>query len=178
MPSNLFSPTEAISKSLKIIDPVHGVIHDGTHFTACHQVSVGTGTAVTVLIKTPLATTGKYIHFVANVESNKEITWELSEAPNASGGTALASNNNNRLTANTDPVVLTHTCTYTSSGTILESHTAGSGTGVPSVSKTGGGTEARNEWLLKPDTFYLVRAIAKNADTVINIVLPYYYRTV
>ena len=171
-------PQDGLSGNIKTIDPVHCMIHDGVHFTASHQVTIGTATAATVLFQTPASSQSMTIHFVCGVEADKEVTWTLSEAPNASGGSALVSYNNNRKSDITSPATLTHTPTYVSSGTVLESHVAGSGTGSPASSKVGGESENRNEWDLKNDTLYLIRVAALNATTIVNIVIPYYYRTV
>lgn len=166
-------PRESISGNRPTIDPPHERVHAGKHFTAYHEVTVGTGTAASILFTTPAATVG-YIHFVCSVESDKAVDWTFSEAPNASGGTAITSQNNNRNSSTTDPLTaITHTCTYTSSGTVLENHIAG--TNQPAT-KLGGTAEARNEWLLLPETQYLIYAVAAAADTKINFVVPYYYR--
>ena len=175
MPSGTFFPTDSISGAREIIDPSHESIHDGRHFTATHSVSVGTATAVTVLFKTPPASEEKYIHFTCSVEADKAVDWTFSEAPNASGGTTLVAHNNNRRSENGDPLTsLAHTATYVSAGTVLEGHIMG--TNQPAT-KLGGEAEARNEWDLEVDTFYLVRGVALAADTKVNIIMPYYYRT-
>lgn len=170
---NTWLPIESISGNRAGIGPEHERIHSGYHFTATHEVTVGTSTAVTVMFTTPDASVG-YIHFVMSVEADKAVDWELSESPNATGGTVLTAQNNNRNSSITNPfTTLTHTVTYTSSGTLLEGHIQG--TNLPQA-KTGGDAEARNEWLLLPSTKYLIKVDALAADTKINVVMPYYYR--
>ena len=174
MPSSAFLPVERVSGARPIIDPSHDAIHDGRHFTVTHSVSVGTATAVSILFQTPSALSGNYIHFTCSIESDKGVDWTFSKVPNASGGSALVAYNNDENSANTNPMQsLTHTATYVSAGTILESHIMG--TNQPST-KLGGDAEARNEWVLTPDRFYLIRAVALAADTKINVVIPFYYR--
>lgn len=168
-----YIPRDSISGNVKIIDPVHEVVHQGKHFTATHLVKVGTGTAVSVMMTTPAASVG-YIHFVCSVSADKLVTWTLSEAPSATGGSALVALNNDRNSSTANPTTLAHTVTYTSAGTIMETHIVGSAS-TPQ-SKTGGLAEARNEWILKPSTKYLIYAIAAEADTNVKINLPFYYR--
>lgn len=175
MPSSIFQPVEAISGARKIIAPEHEAIHSGVHFTATHNVTVGTATAVTVLIQTPASSEDKHIHFVCDVQTNKGATWTLSEAPNASGGTTLVALNNDRNSSISNPATLTHTVTYVSSGTILETHISGSA-GTPQ-SKTGGAAEVRNEWILKEGTLYLIRVVAEESDTKVSVGILYYYRS-
>lgn len=173
MPSDIFYPIDSKSECRKTIEAEHATIHDGIHFTAIYSETVGT-TAVTVLLNTPASSTNNYVHFFCGIEANKAISWAFSESPNASGGTTLVSYNNNRNSSNSSPVILTSGVTYTSSGTILETHIIGSNN--PN-SKLGGEVNSRNEWLLKQGTSYLIRAIPTTASTTINVVLPYYYRT-
>lgn len=168
-----YIPRDAVSGNLKTIDAAHEQIHTGTHFTATHLSKVGTGTAVSVMITTPASTVG-ILHFVCSVAADKSATWTLSEAPSATGGSALVAYNNDRNSTTANPATLVHTVTYTSAGTVLETHIVGSAS-TPQ-SKTGGLAEARNEWLLKPSTKYLIYAIADAADTNIKINVPFYYR--
>lgn len=168
MPSNRFHPVAAGSL-IPTIDTVHKKIHDGKSFAATHSVVVGTGTAVTVLISTPASNN---IHFAASVESDKGITWTFSEAPNASGGTALVEYNCNRNSTTTSGSVLTHTVTYVSAGSIFETHSIGTSGGPTSIS--GGLGNVRKEYILIPSTLYLIRAVAGAATTTVNINLDYY----
>lgn len=173
MPSSIFQPVEAVSGARKIIDAEHEAIHSGVHFTAYHSVSVGTATAVTVLLSTPSAGSG-YIHFSCSAEADKAITWTFSEAPNASGGSSIVGYNNDRNSTIANPVTITHTVTYVSSGTLLEGHLMG--TNQPTT-RLGGNANIRNEWILKPETLYLLRAVAAAADTQVEFIFPYYYRS-
>lgn len=172
MPSDLFYPVDQFSGCRKILDTEHATIHDGIHFTAIYTETVST-TVVTVLISTPASSTNKYIHFLCGVETDKAVSWTFSEAPNASGGTSIVSYNNNRTSSITDPVTLTSGVTYVSSGTVLETHIMGSNN---PTTKLGGNTNSRNEWLLKQNTLYLIRVVPTTAASIINVILPYYYR--
>lgn len=171
-----YLPRDAISGNFLILEPEHGAVHDGVHFTTVHQVTVGTATAVTVLLEAPSAPT--YIHFIGDVRADKAITWTFSEGPVATGGTTLVAYNNDRSSATADPMAsLKHTTTVdaASIGTVLEQGTVGTG-GNPN-SAAGGAGEHRNEWILAPNTQYLFRAVAAAAATTVTVRIPYYYRT-
>jgi hypothetical protein len=168
MPTSIFHPTDVTGARITI-DEAHHEIHAGAHYSASHAVSVGTGTAVTVLITTPATDD---IHLVFSVAATNSGTWTFSEDPNASAGTAVVSYNNDRGSANTSDVTITHTPTYSSSGTVLQNFcigTAGQGN-----SHGGGAGEARNEWILKASTLYLIRFVALNAATNVAMNLSYY----
>jgi hypothetical protein len=170
-----YLPRDPISNNFLILEPEHGAVHDGVHFTAVHQETVGTGTAVTVLFTTPSAPT--YIHFIGDVQADKGVTWTFSEAPVSTGGSVLASYNNNRNSSNASPLVglkYGATVAAASVGTILERGVVGTG-GNPSQT-VGGGGEHRNEWLLKPEESYCFRVSAAAATTTVTIRIPYYYR--
>lgn len=137
-------------------------IDEGLTFLATHTVTVGTGTAVSVLITTPA--TGTY-HLIAECECKKAGTFKLSEAPNATAtaGTALTAQNVFRGNANADTLTLVHSGTWTSSGTVLENHVIG---GIS-------GPNARTrKWILASSQTYLARftADAATSETVLNLI--------
>lgn len=168
-------PTEGVTGARKVIDATHEVIHSGQFYTADHFVSVGTGTAVTVLITPPASSTSRYVHFRAAVQTNLAGVFTFSEAPNASGGSALAAANNFRdqKVNKPDPVVLTHTVTYVSSGTILETILFSS-SGSALVNQ--GGNNPQYEWILERGNIYLMRFVADAAATRVVFKPTYYYR--
>jgi len=177
-PVDIHAPIDSISQCMKTIDPVHAVIHDGQHYTANHYVSVGTGTAVTVLITPPAVGSGKFIHFIAGVTTNNAGVFTFSENPVTTGGSTLVSYNNYRdkQVDYPDPVVLKHSVTVdaASIGTTLETFiTAGASTNEFTV---GGSNLQRNEWLLGAGGTYLMRFSADNDSTRVVFNLTYYYR--
>lgn len=167
-------PVDYISGNRLIIEPSHGAIHEGTHFTVKYNKIIGAGSVVSVMMTTPATATSKYIHFVAGVECDKAATWTFSQC-SASGGSALTSYNNNLNSSSTAGTTIVANPTITTYGTVYETHIIGT-TGNP-TSRTGGGVEQRNEWLLAPATQYLINVstVSASSNTVINI--PYYYRT-
>lgn len=167
-------PVDYISGNRLIIEPSHGAIHAGTHFTLTYNKIIGAGSVVSVMITTPASSTSKYIHFVAGVEADKAATWTFSQC-SASVGSALTAYNNNLNSTSTSDTSIVANPTITTYGTILETHIIGTSGNPASV--TGGGVEQRNEWLLVPSTQYLVNVTTVSASTNTTITIPFYYRT-
>jgi hypothetical protein len=149
------------------IDWVHAKIHGKKSYNSSHAVSVGTGTNVTVMFTVPA---GEEWHVSPSIEATNSGTWTFSKAPNASGGSALAT-----INMHSEGSVgsgFTHTVTYTSSGTILENHcigTAGQGN-----SSGGGNGASRHEWIFEGGDVGLVRFVALNAATNVAVNITHY----
>jgi hypothetical protein len=165
-------------EALPVIDYVHQKVHEGYCFTANHYVSVGTGTAVTVLITPPAAGSGRFIHLIGSFQSNNTGVFTFSEDPVATAGSALTSYNNNRpdRVDSPDPVVLKHTTTVAAAsiGTVLE--TIISTSTSTNQQKLGDAGSNRNEWILDGAYKYLMRFVADNASTRVVFTLNYYYK--
>ena len=163
--------------AVPVIDYVHQKIHEGHCFTANHYVSVGSGTAVTVLITPPAAGSGREMHFVGSFQSNNTGVFTLSENPVTTAGTLLTALNNDRAEAvnHPDPMVLSHTVAVgaASVGTVLE--TIISTSTATAQQKIGATGETRNEWILDGAYRYLMRFVADNASTRVVFTLNYYY---
>jgi len=164
---------DSISNAVVSIDGTHERIHSGYGMVAIHQTAHGTATAATMLITT---VTAQNPHVVLAVSADKGGKWTFSEAPNASGGSAITSYNRDRSSSLTAGTTITHTATYVSAGTILDRGVVGAAGGNPN-SVTGGGSIERPEWILAASTIYLVRFVADNATTVTNIRAEYYYES-
>jgi len=155
--------------ALVVIDAAHNKQHLSKHFNATFYSTGGPSTAISVLVTAPpsLASSGNIIHSVFTVESDKGVYWTLSEAPNVGATTSTAIvvyNNDRNSTAISGTVFVGNPSGYVSSGTILTSHVTGAN-GAPSVD-----ANARNEFLLKSNTNYLVYAVpsATTTQTIIN----------
>jgi hypothetical protein len=151
--------------SLPVIDHFRRKVNDGLAFIATYTATVGTGTAVTVLIQVPA--TGAY-HMIVECECKKAGTFVLSEAPNATAtsGTAITSLNANRQSTTADTLTLTGDGTYTSSGTVMERHVIGGISGPNAASVP---------YVLNVSTKYLARFTADGttSETVFNLL---YYK--
>jgi hypothetical protein len=170
-----FLPQDQISGNVTIIEPEHAVIHDGTHFTLTRSKTLDSvGSVNTVMFTTPSAGTNIYFHFICAVEADKKVNWSLYQNASASAGSTLTAYNNNLNSEITNPATIVGNPTITTNGTVLETHIVGSAS-TPQ-SKTGGGANARNEWVLAASTSYLVAVTATEATTESIITMPFYYR--
>ncbi len=159
--------------SLRTIDHVHQQIHAGAHFVATHKITHGATvpSSATMLITTPAAS--EY-HMVLEVAADKGGYWTFEESASATSGTAITELNNDRQSSTTSDAIVTHTATLTATvGTVLEQHLVGAAGSHP-ASVTGGGAEARNEWILEASTAYLVRFVAAGATTT-TVINAYWY---
>lgn len=118
-------------------------------------------TSATVLITTP--STGTY-HLQADVAATGNYNATFSEAPNASGGSALTSANLNRSSSTADTLTLTTMATYVSAGTVMQNVRASASFVMP-----------LRTWILGVSKLYLIRATpwATAQDVFINL---YYWR--
>lgn len=146
-----------------VLDPICGIpirmqlgiarIHAGCLFTASHDFNSTTGM---ILLKTPA---DKFIHCDYGVDAYEPGRLQFFEAPTISAeGTELTLFNHKRMNTNTIGLEAFHTPTVTADGTELPSNTIGSN-GVPGHS-VGGSGENRNRYILKQDTYYLMRYTA------------------
>jgi hypothetical protein len=96
-------------------------------------------------------------------ECKKAGTFQLQEAPGATAGTVLTAQNIYRASTNADTLVLAHTPTYTTAGTVLENHIIG-GISGPNI-KT-------RKWILAISTKYIARftADAATSEAVMNMI--------
>ena len=158
------------SGAVPMIDIANTEVHLGLHWTAA--TTQAGGSAVNVLITAPATL---IYHFVAEVDVTGAAALVWSVNPNASGGSAITSFNNNENSSNTS--LLTHTLapTYVSSGTIIETWYVGSATGnagQPMI--LGGSSGLGREWTLGLSSVHLLRVEpAASCQTSIRM---YYYR--
>lgn len=167
MPSSLFNPV--VQGARPALDLKTTKVMAGLHWTTRHTVSVGTATAVTVLIEVPA--TGVY-HLAGSVQVDKGGTWNLTTGPTCSAGTALTAYNNNRRATDTTNLTLSHTVSsYSTMGTAIMSGTMASGNSPMSLT---GEFSNETDWILATSGTYLVRAVAAGAASNAYIVLRYW----
>jgi len=169
-----YLPRDRVSGNLLIIEPEHGAIHAGDHYTL--SVLTTTSSYLTLVYTSPAEATKQRAHFVFSANTDKAAILTFSEAAVVSAGTSIVPPNNNRASSKLgfgswviDPVV-------TTTGTVIERHamgTAGSGSARP-----GGDAAARNEWYLDYGKTYMLRIACDQSTTRSEITVPYYYREV
>jgi hypothetical protein len=163
-------PIEEISGARPTLDLTHKKIHDGNMFGLTYGKALSAGSALTYTILTPPSATG-VIHFCAGVETSLAGSWTFSEAPETSGGSALVSYATKRSSTTVD-IASAHsgTVTWTSSGTIMETHYPGAnGVGI-----TGGVPYQYREYILKASTKYGMQFIANATSTYSVFNISYY----
>lgn len=151
------------------VDYAHHEIHEGNHYVAFHNSTLGNNAKYQLLINTPIASTGKSIHLVIGTRGSAESNIVFREGTTVSNvGSAHSLVNRNRNSSNTAGTIITLAPTITGLGNVLMESHFGSG---PQV---GGEDRGMNEWNLLPGTFYLVNAISEGASNDLSIVLDWY----
>jgi len=147
------------SRALLTIDYAHHEIHGGSFFSAFYDADKSIGETMDILIVTPNTT--KWAHLVFEVENESECAMGLYEAVTASNnGTGLTEFNRDRNSATAATVAVFHTPTVSDTGTQIYGWHSGSGRG------NGSNDRAKNEFILKQNTKYLLRCTATAAGWI------------
>ena len=167
----LSTAQEALTRALKTMDNDHAYIHQGKYFTAITRNTLLAAGVLKVQFKTPVAATGGIIHYrpALIVSSKDSLTIKFYEAAEGlAGGTAVTPVNRNRNSTEVSGVTVKTGVTTTGNGTqISEAYIPGA-TGVGGTS-SGNMLSASNEWVLKPNTEYLIEFT--NSSSASNDVL-------
>ena len=135
--------------------------HSAEDFSGCGWLSTFKETTSAIATLSTLVgspATGTYTLGI-EVETDAAATWTFSEAPNASGGSAITGICTNRTSDSTDPLTVTSEPTYVSSGTVLENHLTST--------IIGGQAEAHSRWTMAVSSYYLVRVVTTSGMTAI-----------
>ena len=166
----LSTAQEALTRALKTMDNDHAYIHQGKYFTAITKNTLQAAAVLKIQFKTPLVAAG-YVHYrpALIVSSKDSLTVKFYEAAEGlAGGVAVTPVNRNRNSTEVSGVTLKVGVTTTGNGTqISEAYIPGA-TGVGGTS-SGNMLSASNEWVLKPNTEYLIELT--NASAAANDVL-------
>jgi hypothetical protein len=163
------------TNTLNVIDYPHHEIHSGSSFTVADTVVADT-TTVKWQITTPNTT--KYAHLVFTLTCTGEATFLVTEGSDRTDGTALVEVNRNRVgtpTAATVIVTRTPTSGTTDGATTLFTMRNGI-TNVAGKNIEGSTARATNEWVLKPNTKYVV-SITTYAAVYATMVVDWYEHT-
>lgn len=157
------------------IDYPHHEIHDGWHFFYESYSALEDTDAVDIAVQT--ADSKKWLHFVWQVLSKGEITFQVYEGSTITwDGTNLVARNNNRNSANVSSLVeFQEGPTVTAVGTLLAEAVVGSASnpnqGIP------GGGERNNEVILAQDTVYLFRITSGVNGNIASYLAEWYEHT-
>jgi len=156
-------------QALNIIDSIHEMVHLGKHFVHSAEDTVANGANLDHL----LVTGGAAAHLrISEIDiTSAPFKIYLFEGTTVSAnGTQQAAVNNNRLSTNTSNTQIYSGPTVTAPGTQLRYKL------IPGTRQTGGdGTTYFNEWVLKPNTNYLVRITnASGTSATVGSTLEWY----
>lgn len=155
-----------------IISEPHHEIHEGDAYLVCDVQDVANGATFDYLIATPNTTTET--HFIFIVQSEAEASFQFFENPTVSTvGTAMVEYNRERNSSNVAGVIVTHTPTVSTTGTVaLCNEHWGSGKAA------GGEGRGTQEWVLKTNEQYLIRLTNETtSNNQINSLINWYEHT-
>ena len=135
-------PQDPISGNVHIIEPEHGAIHAGSHYTV--SVLTTTSSYLTLVYTTPSAGTNIRAHFIFAANTDNAGVMTFSKDAVVSGGTSLVVHNNNQRSTHNNAGIWLVDPVVTTAGTVLERHLIGVASQGP-VSP-GGRAGSRNEW--------------------------------
>lgn len=172
--SGLMNQTvESLTGYQGVIGSDHAYIHKGLAFTAT-MTAGSISSAHNICFTTPTVASGKFVHWrpVGITTSANYVAIQLSEGETYSAGTAVTPINRNRLSSATSSMTLvSNGATCTPAGTVLLYSGIGT-SGVPTA-RSGGGSGAAEELVLKQATKYCLTITPAGATTV-NLDLFWY----
>ena len=163
---------DSVTNTLQTINYEHHEIHSGSSFIACDVQNIST-TTLKWMIVTPSST--KYAHIVFDINCTGEITTLITEGADRVAGTPLTVINRNRVGTPADATVTVSRSPTDGStdGTVTLLHLRLGATGVGNKTLTSGGNRGINEYVLKPNTKYIV-SCTTYADVYVSMCLDWY----
>lgn len=168
------APFDETTGAALFIDTVHHEVHEGEMFHASHtNGSVANGVSLDVLLVTGA---GVESHVSWEVFAGGLVTIYLYEAATTSAaGTAVPTYNMKRDSLNTPEATVTHTPTVTATGTTALVNWRILPGGNSPTTRVGGGIRSGAEWILSPETQYLLRVTnTSGAAIAVNVGLEWY----
>lgn len=162
----------------KAITSDHSYIHEGKFFEVFKKATLlaNTGT-LDIGFLTPA---NGYVHYRPSsiVTTADNLTVAFYEGSTISAGTTMTARNHNRNSVVTATSILKDTPTVTGVGTQIAQAFLGGGIGVGQT-RSGGERGEVNEWVLKPNTQYLIRfSNASSVANIINVNLTWYEESI
>lgn len=168
------APYDETTGAALVIDTVHHEVHEGEMFHASHtNGSVSNGASLDVLLVTG-ATVETHVSW--EVFAGGQVTVYLYEgATTSAAGTAVVAYNMKRDSLNTPEATVTHTPTVTATGTTALINGRILPGGTSPTTRVGGGIRSGAEWILAPETQYLLRVTNTSGGTIaVNVGLEWY----
>jgi len=180
---------DALTESLVCISFEHHEVHDGDSFE--RHIDSGNANVASLNVAFKTVDTGKLVHMLFGFGTDDEVLWEIIEGAiwTQGTGTALDINHHNRKASSPSVAILedVNQATFTASnqfiqdvtgiqgGTIFENqyiYNASIGQNRSAEARTSG-----HEWVLRPDTTYVVRVTQTDGNCKMSINLHYYEST-
>lgn len=147
---------DSTSGALTAIAHSHQEIHEGSLFHVGDLLSVST-TTQKWLITTP--NSAALAHMVVGIECTGEVELVITEGADRTGATQLTPVNHNRTSATAATVVVHRGISGgTTDGAVAIFSVRSGSTGLGSKTIQAGGRRGENEYILKPNTKYVVSA--------------------
>lgn len=171
-----YSKLDANTGALITIDYPHHEIHGGSNYFFTRPLTLGDGGDDEVLVTTPVG--AKQAHMLLSVTATGETDFKLYEDTTRTGGTPLTPRNRNRNYSDSSVLTVAHTPTGGAVGTLIAETFFGVDAGAGSNRQlSGGGSDSRQEIILKSDTKYLLVVDSATASNRITIVADWYEHT-
>jgi hypothetical protein len=158
------------SMSFVQIDGAHQEIHKGTHYIANHYVaSLATGGVLLLYIVAPTSAAGAHSKIFAQSTGLCEFSFYKNPTVSAQGTAVTRINRNLNFEVNGELLVY-HTPTVTSNGTLIQLTYLGSDRAI------GGGLRSEEEFLLKSGDTYLIKIESKANGVSASAGIDWYER--
>lgn len=145
-----------IHDRIVVVENVQNHIHDGDMFRANAVFSLGVAGTKYALLRTGALP----VHIYGEITASGESTMEFFESPTTTAdGTPVPVLNKNRNSSNTTEVLVFDAPTVTLTGTLIDPFL------MTGSINAGGKDRNQNEWLVLPNTDYLVKITAIAAST-------------
>jgi hypothetical protein len=166
---------DSITHTMQVINYAHHEIHAGSSFTVADTVAADT-TTVKWQVTTPNTT--KYAHLIFELTCTGEATFLVTEGSDRDDGIALTEVNRRRVgTPTVATTVVTRTPTGgTTDGAIILFSMRNGITNVAGKSIEGSTARGTNEWILAPNTKYVI-SITTYADVFATMIVDWYEHT-
>ena len=160
--------SDPITHSITMIEEQHRLIHDGMYFSTSGKQTAWADATTREFLIVPPAGCYPHVQVMLLTFGRGDIDFVAYEGPNITdNGTALTARNVNRNSTNTPDLALYATPTTTDDGVMefqlwVPPTATGNGQSANGISGVGQGSE----WVLKPETPWLVRLTNNSGATI------------
>lgn len=169
--ATLVGPVDDVTGALTVVDSVHHHVHEGEMYHAEYLwTSVLNNASANIL----LVTGAKYPHLVFAINAGGACYVYLYEqCTTIADGTALPAYNMKRHSGGISASMVYHTPTMNALGPALVTRYLSGGNSP--TTRVGGGVRTGTEWLIKPNSKYLIRSTNVSGSAVVMSIAVEYY---